>query len=68
MCGFDKRREYSVKSGYQLALKLKFLDEPSSLESNSNQWKTLWALGLPEKIKIFTWKASKNILLPAENL
>lgn len=68
MWGLDKRGEYSVKSAYQLALRLKFPDEPSSSASSSSQWKTLWALELPEKVKIFIWKASKNILPTAENL
>lgn len=34
---FDKRGEYSVKSGCQLALKIKFLDATNSSEINSNQ-------------------------------
>ena len=55
MWDFDKRGEYSVKIGYQQALKFNSPNEPSSLESNSSQWKTLWALDLPEKIKIFMW-------------
>ena len=48
MWGFNKIGEYTVKSGYQLALKLKFPDDPSSSESNSSKWKSLWALDLPE--------------------
>lgn len=66
--GFDKKGEFSVKSGYQLALKLNFPDDPSRSNSNSSLWKSLWTLDLPEKIKIFMWKASKNILPTAENL
>ena len=66
---FHKRGEYSVKSGYQLALNLKFPNEPSSSsDSNSRQWKFLWMLELPEKIKIFMWRVTKNILPTAENL
>ena len=30
---FDKRGEYTVKNGYQVALKLKFSNQPSSLAS-----------------------------------
>lgn len=57
MWDFDKRGEYYVKIGYQQAVKFKSPNEPNSLESNSSQWKTLWALDLPERIKIFMWKA-----------
>lgn len=65
---FDKRGEFSVKSGYQLALKLKFPEASSNSTSSSNQWKILWALDLPEKIKIFMWRALKDLLPSAENL
>lgn len=68
MWHFDKREEYSVKSGYQLALKMKFPNEASTSDSSSKQWKVLWSLDLPEKIKIFMWRAAKNLLPFAENL
>ena len=32
---FDKKREYLIKSGYQLALNLNFLNEPESSNSSS---------------------------------
>ena len=50
---YDKKGEYSVKSGYQLALRMKFPDAPSGSESRSHYWSALWSLELPEKIKIF---------------
>ncbi|XP_024043083.1 uncharacterized protein LOC112099827 [Citrus clementina] len=65
---FDKKREYSVKSGYQLALNLNFPNEPESSNSSSRLWKIPWMLDLPEKVKIFMWRALKNILPTAENL
>lgn len=36
MWGFDKKGEFSVKNGYQLALKLNFPDDPSGSNSNSS--------------------------------
>lgn len=51
-----------------IALKLKFPNVPSSSASNSKQWNVLWTLELSEKIKIFMWRAAKNILPTAENL
>lgn len=65
---FDKKGEYSVKSGYQLALNLNFPNEPESSDNSSRHWKIPWMLDLPEKVKIFMWRALKNILPTAENL
>lgn len=55
---YDKKGDYSVKSGYQIALKLNFPDTPSSSENWGNQWKVIWTLNIPEKIKIFLWRAT----------
>ncbi|KAH9697612.1 zf-RVT domain-containing protein [Citrus sinensis] len=65
---YDKKGEYFVKSGYQVALSMKFLNSPGCLSSNSSNWSIIWKLPLPEKIKIFIWKATKNLLPTAENL
>lgn len=65
---FDKKGLYSVKSGYQLALKIKYPDKPSCSSKEFNIWNPLWTLQLPEKIKIFTWRATQNLLPTAENL
>lgn len=68
MWHFDKKWDYSVKNGYQIALKINLPEEPGCSGSNSNQWKGIWSLALPEKIKIFLWRASNNLLPTAENL
>ncbi|KAH9754587.1 putative reverse transcriptase/RNA-dependent DNA polymerase [Citrus sinensis] len=65
---YDKHGEYSVRSEYQIALKLKAPDEPSSSGSNSKRWKVVWSMELPEKMKIFMWRAARNLLPTAENL
>ena len=65
---YDKQGRFSVKSGYQVALKLKFSDPPSCSDSRGNNWGVIWKLNIPEKIKIFAWKAAKNILPTVENL
>ncbi|KAH9741755.1 putative reverse transcriptase/RNA-dependent DNA polymerase [Citrus sinensis] len=65
---YDKLGKYSVKSGYQLALKEKFPSAPSSSNLEPRQWNAIWKLDLPEKIKIFMWRAVKNLLPTAENL
>lgn len=68
MWHFDKKREYSIKIGYQLALKINCPEAPSSSNYSSKNWNALLSLDLPEKIKIFMWRAALNILPTAENL
>lgn len=68
MWHYDKRGEYSVKSGYQLALKLKYPEASSNSGNNPRHWNTLWSLEIPEKVKIFMWRAIKNLLPSAKNL
>lgn len=65
---YDKQGEYSVKSGFQIALKNKALNVSSSSKSSSKRWKILWSLELLEKTKIFIWKVAKNLLPTAESL
>ncbi|KAH9657893.1 putative reverse transcriptase/RNA-dependent DNA polymerase [Citrus sinensis] len=65
---YDRKGLYSVKSGYQLALKIKFPEPPTSSAGASQEWQNLWKLNLPGKIKIFVWKAAKTFLPTAENL
>ncbi|KAH9669444.1 reverse transcriptase domain-containing protein [Citrus sinensis] len=65
---YDRKGEYSVKSGYQIALKIKVPDTPSSSVNSNNQWKVIWTLNIPEKIKIFLWRAIRNLLPTAVNL
>ncbi|KAH9656896.1 putative reverse transcriptase/RNA-dependent DNA polymerase [Citrus sinensis] len=65
---YDKKGIYTVKSGYQVALRINFPDTPSCSEQPANQWSIIWSMSLPEKIKIFIWRAAKNILPTAENL
>ena len=65
---YDKQGRFSVKSGYQVALNMKFPDLPSCSNSRGNTWSVIWKLIIPEKIKIFIWKAAKNLLSTAENL
>lgn len=52
---YDKIGKYSVKSGYQVALKEKFIN-------------AIWKLILLEKIKVFMWRVAKNLLATADNL
>lgn len=59
---YDKKGMYSVKSGYQAALRLKHSDFPSCSSNTHCHWNVIWSLDLPEKIKIFMWRAINNLL------
>ncbi|KAH9718251.1 zf-RVT domain-containing protein [Citrus sinensis] len=65
---FDKHGSYSVKSGYQLALKQKFSDNPGCSDTTRTHWEVVWAKEIPEKVKVFMWRAAKNLLPTATNL
>ncbi|KAL5741391.1 hypothetical protein ACOSP7_028123 [Xanthoceras sorbifolium] len=58
----DKRGEFTVKSAYKIAFQLHFSDLPSCSIGPSFIWKYIWDLDLPAKIKIFAWRACKDIL------
>ncbi|KAK1584535.1 hypothetical protein Q3G72_033836 [Acer saccharum] len=62
MWHFDKKGNFSVKSAYKLALRIMNADEASYFTGFHSWWKRLWLLNLPNKIKIFCWKACKEIL------
>lgn len=62
---------YSVKLGYYVATQiLREADQvESSREHSGNKvWAKLWKLTVPNKIKVFGWKACQNILPTRENL
>lgn len=65
---FDKRGECSVKSEYQVALNIKFPEQPNNLDNKQILWNIIWALELPAKIKIFMWRAIRNLLSTVVNL
>lgn len=65
---YDQRGQYLVKSGYQVALKQKHPDLPSCSNSHSSHWNSIWKMAVPEKVKIFLWRAAKDLLPTAENL
>ncbi|KAH7573740.1 hypothetical protein JRO89_XS03G0200800 [Xanthoceras sorbifolium] len=63
-----KDGKYSVKSGYWLASSLA-QDGTSSSSSlaGSSWWKFLWGLNIPAKVRMFVWRACRN-LLPTRSL
>lgn len=67
----EKSGEYSVKPRYHVARRLsKEQDwvECSKGAVEGGVWKTLWKLKVPNKIKVFGWRARCNILPTRVNL
>ena len=60
-----------MRSGYhiaQLILKQeKDLGESSKVEGGSQVWAKVWKMKVPNKIRVFAWRACQNILRTCEN-
>lgn len=69
---FDKKGRYTVKSGYKLAMEVERSMSNkggnSSNKSNNKFWKVIWGLQIPNKIKLFLWRAIHGILPCAQSL
>ncbi|CAL1404554.1 unnamed protein product [Linum trigynum] len=57
---------YSVKSAYRLFREVRdspqAFDAGSSPRPNKDDWKWLWDLSLPPKLRFFIWKSGKNAM------
>ena len=62
----NKRKVFSVKSTYQVALRLKQLDyvEHSTAARDRPIWNKIWSLKVPPKVKNFIWRAYSNLCQP----
>ncbi|KAK3227187.1 hypothetical protein Dsin_007049 [Dipteronia sinensis] len=58
---------YSVRSGYRVALGMEELPGPSDYYRWKSWWDFLWKCCIPNKIKIFFWKAFHGWLPTATN-
>ena len=61
---------YSVKTGYQLLCENELNSFPSRSSSDvvKNFWKCIWHLKVPNKVKVFLWRACSRALLTKVNL
>ena len=62
---------FSVRSAYMVALNLRDQSERGSCSNDGaikNFWGKIWRLQIPNKVKHFAWRASKNILPCLSNL
>ena len=69
---FSKKGNYTVKSGYYVAKQLRMeesnMGETSMQRTNGALWSRIWKANVPNKIKIFSWRACLNILPAQEKL
>ncbi|XP_057779717.1 uncharacterized protein LOC130998303 [Salvia miltiorrhiza] len=61
---FSDDGHYSVKTAYKLASSLT-LDETHKVDGN---WRVLWRMDVPPKVRHFLWRAARNNLPTKENL
>ena len=68
---YTPRGTFTVRSAYKLALSLSDHTHAARASNDESQclfWHTLWSLNVPPKIKIFAWRACRNILPTTVNL
>lgn len=68
---FSKNRKYRIKTGYKVALRQCEGNGNRGVSNQSSQqvfWKRIWKLEVPNKVKLFIWRACSNILPTAVNL
>ncbi|KAL5752202.1 hypothetical protein ACOSP7_022383 [Xanthoceras sorbifolium] len=57
---YDSSRNYTVKSGYWVGMKIARSAGYSGLsgnDCNDSWWQFLWSLNIPSKVKLFIWRA-----------
>ncbi|KAK0607443.1 hypothetical protein LWI29_015165 [Acer saccharum] len=65
---YEKSGRYSVKSGYWVALDASSNPSYSGMGCKESWWKFFWRLQLPNKIKLFIWKACNDWFPARANL
>lgn len=69
---FIKQEVYSVKSGYFMAKERAFRREVASPSSSSllgkTEWKAIWSLKVPAKIRFFIWRCCRGGVATRVNL
>ena len=67
---YNNNENFSVKSAYRVARRLQGEDraESSTNSAYTKLWKVLWNLKIPNKIKVFGWRACADILPTRVNL
>ena len=69
---FTKNGRYNVKFGYHVAKQLRMAESNSGealvQRANNSLWSQIWKAKVPNKVKIFSWRACQNIFPTQDNL
>lgn len=65
---YDKVGRYSVKSGYKLFMNSLINEASSSSNHMEKVWNNIWKMCVPNKIRLFCWKALNNFIPTNLNL
>ncbi|XP_062007966.1 uncharacterized protein LOC133724996 [Rosa rugosa] len=71
---YTKDGYYTVKSGYWLGMELRQVDRgaecsrENDVSNSNNVWSLIWGLGVPNKVKLFLWRACHAFLPCVERL
>ena len=67
---YNNNENFFVKSAYRVARRIQGEDRAGSSTSSANMkiWHVLWNLKIPNKIKVFDWRACTDILPTRVNL
>ena len=66
---FNASSLYTVKSGYKFLASEKLNNwSPRHLDRNSELWKLIWGLDVPNKVKNFVWRSGKDAIPVKANL
>ena len=66
---FNASGSYTVKSGYKFLAKDELQNQsPAHSDQNNDLWKLIWGLDVPNKIKNFVWRSSRDAILVKKNL
>ncbi|KAL0456838.1 UNVERIFIED_CONTAM: hypothetical protein Slati_1023000 [Sesamum latifolium] len=65
---YSSNGTFSGRSAYHLALSRASSAGSSSMSTRSKVWRAIWQARVPNKTKVFSWRAIRNILPTAQNL
>ena len=66
---FNASSSYTVRSGYKFLAKDELQNQsPAHSDQNNDLWKLIWGLDVPNKIKNFVWRSSRDAILVKKNL
>lgn len=67
-CNGNPKGIYTVKEGYSQEMNLLASHPSQSTQPNTEWWLKLWCLSLSPKVRIFFWRACRDLIPTAANL